>query len=291
MMAGKNPYPGVNAHLNSYLQPSGWATFHTPFLGALSAIIDNYLPDGYYAAAENSLQITHRDPEYEFAPLNKERTISDVLISRIGDTGRRLPQSQYGDVVAPNITMPLELMIFPDELVMAIVVYSLINKTFPGEPIVRLELLSPGNKQPSQYFLEYLKKRKDSILSGLRLVEIDLIHQRKPILPHIPNYTNHEADSTPYYVIVTDPHARDELGQVELYQIGLLDPLPKFYVPLEGDDKFILDLAQVYQQVYDNSRLFQQLGNPASELKNPSAYSADDQQRITEWINNLKQIE
>jgi hypothetical protein len=286
-MAGKNPYPGVNAHLNSYLQPSGWATFHTPFLAAVRSIIDKYLPDGYYAAAEHSLQITHRDPDYEFVSLKKERIISDVLISRIGDATGNPLQSQSGDVVAPDKIMPLEVIILPDELVMAVVVYSLINKTLPGEPIVRLELLSPGNKQQGQSFLEYLKKRKESILSGLRLVEIDFIHQRKPILPHIPNYANHEGNSTPYYVLVTDPHARDSLGQVELYQIGVLDSLPKFYVPLEGDDKFILDLGQVYQQVYDDNRLFQQLGNPASELKNPEAYSPDDRAKLDDFIKNM----
>lgn len=53
----KNLYPGVNAHLNSFLQQEDWwDAFHTEFLVRLSREIDKHLPEDYYTILEISPQ-------------------------------------------------------------------------------------------------------------------------------------------------------------------------------------------------------------------------------------------
>lgn len=284
MMAGRNPYPGVNAHLNSYLQPRGWHGFHNKYLSHLSDVIDISLPDGYYTSNEESLQLAHINLLDEFDSPTTERIRPDILIR--GTSDRYQSAIPTATVTAPTMTRNLDYLLTPEDAVQALVIYKFKDSVLNSTPVTCIELLSPANKPPSSYYAPYIKKCEPSLWAGLNLVEIDFLHQTQPILPYIPDYPD-MLNSTPYYAIVTDLHAHDSVGKVDIYQIGLLDPLPKFYVPLEGEDKFILDLGQAYQQVYNGSRLFQQLGNPASELKNPSAYSADDQARIADFIKTL----
>jgi hypothetical protein len=285
-MAGKNPYPGVNAHLNSALQPSGWHGFHNKYLTHLSDAIDNSLPNGYYTANEESLQLAHINLLDEFTPPLTERIRPDILIRKSSDMIPSETPLSTATVTNPSMTIDFDYLLSPEDDVRALVIYKFKDSVSNSIPVTRIELLSPANKPPSSYYAMYLKKRVASLWAELNLVEIDFLHQTQPILPYIPKYPT-MPDSTPYYAIVNDPHIRETNGKVEIYQIGVLDPLPKFYVPLEGDDKFILDLGQAYQQVYDNSRLFQQLGNPASELKNPEAYSPDDRAKLADFIKKM----
>ncbi len=281
-MAGKNPYPGINAHLNRALQPQGWQGFHNKYLTYLSTAIDNSLPEGYYTSNEESLQLAHINLLDAFNPPTLERVRPDILIHKNSDTKPPETGSLTETVTAPNITRDLDYLLTPDDDVRALIIYKFTDAIENSIPVTRIELLSPANKPPASYYATYIRKREASLWAGLNLVEIDFLHHTHPILPYIPRYPD-MPDSTPYHVIVTDLHN----AQVEIYQIGLLDPLPKFYVPLAGDDTFILDLARAYQQVYDDTRLFQQLGNPASELKNPEAYSPDDRAKLAEFINYI----
>lgn len=283
-MANKNPYPGVNAHLNSALQSQGWQGFHNKYLSHLSDVIDACLPDGYYTSNEESLQLAHIHVFDEFNPSAIGRIKPDILIW--GATDRDQAPISDATVTIPSMTIDLDYLSSPDDDIRALVIYKFMGSIENSTPVTRIELLSPANKPPSSYYATYIKKREASLWAGLNLVEIDFLHQTQPILPHIPRYPS-MPNSTPYYVIVTDPHIRDSKGKVEIYQIGLLDPLPKFYVPLDGDDKFILDLGRAYQSVYDNSRLLQQLGNPASGLKYPEVYSPDDRARLADFIRQM----
>lgn len=285
-MAGKNPYPGINAHLNSALQPQGWQGFHNKYLTYLSTAIDNILPEGYYTSNEESLQLAHINLANEFKPPSLERIKPKILIRKNSDINPSETRSSTATVTAPTMTRDLDYFLTPDDDVRALVIHKFVDTIENSTPVTRIELLSPANKPPASYYATYIKKREASLWAELNLVEIDFLHQTQPILPYIPRYPD-MPDSTPYYVVVSDPHIRETNGKVEIYQIGLFDPLPKFYVPLDGDDKFILDLGQAYQQVYDDTRLFQQLGNPASELKNPEAYSPDDRAKLAEFVKKM----
>ena len=59
VVAVKNQYLGINAHLHSFWQKmGGWKEFHTSHIVDLTRILKNdLLPLGYTAGIEDSLQI------------------------------------------------------------------------------------------------------------------------------------------------------------------------------------------------------------------------------------------
>jgi hypothetical protein len=60
-----NRYPGVNAHLNSYLQqPNGmWSSFHLNLVHRIARGLDSSLPHGFYTMCQHGMQL--REPEFE----------------------------------------------------------------------------------------------------------------------------------------------------------------------------------------------------------------------------------
>ncbi len=68
-----NLYPGVNPHLNSYLQQpcGGWESFHGKLIGEIVLELDRTLSPNYYAVNEKSLQINE---EYMYAAVIYEVT-------------------------------------------------------------------------------------------------------------------------------------------------------------------------------------------------------------------------
>ena len=60
----RNPYKGINAHLNSLLQTIGddsqlslWSSFHASHINHIADFINDELPEGYLALSEHSLQV------------------------------------------------------------------------------------------------------------------------------------------------------------------------------------------------------------------------------------------
>ena len=75
-----NPYKGINAHLQSYLQSEsgGWASFHARHITHLADNLDSQLPANYYTLVEKSLQIR---PYLDDEPIAKPiETIPDVTV-------------------------------------------------------------------------------------------------------------------------------------------------------------------------------------------------------------------
>jgi len=70
---------------------------------------------------------------------------------------------------------------------------------------------------------------------GLRLVEIDYLHERRPIDPRLPTYPSNP-DSYPYYILVSDPRPTYFSGKTAFYGFGVMDALPVIDVPLSDED-------------------------------------------------------
>lgn len=236
--ADRNLYPGVNPHLNSFLQQpnGGWKGFHNLFLAQIYAALEQRLPAAYYVANEQSLQIGIYDAEY----------------------------------------------------VASLVIYRMVEGGFPGEPVTRIELLSPANKAPGSDYALYLMKREETLYSGLRLVEIDLLHERRPILRAVPSYPDREANASPYSITINDPRPTFQQGMARIYTFGVLDPLPALDIPLDDDDTVTVDFGAAYHATVNNSRLFRSILVDYEQLPAPfDAYAPDDQQRIREFMAKL----
>jgi len=62
----KNPFPGINPYLNSYLLINGgWKTFYSKHITHLTDYLEAILPSNYYTMPEDSLQISAYHPTVE----------------------------------------------------------------------------------------------------------------------------------------------------------------------------------------------------------------------------------
>jgi len=85
----------------------------------------------------------------------------------------------------------------------AVTIYQIEANKLPGTPVTRIEVLSPANKPGGSHYLRYREKRRETLKSGLNLVEIDYLHQRRPVLPALPSYVDGEAETYPFLVFVS----------------------------------------------------------------------------------------
>ncbi len=244
----QNRYPGVNPHLNSRLQQPGgyWRSFHTVHIGHIFEELDRILPDAYYVAPERSLQIGVYDAAIH--------TVADLLVSRRDEPMRSGPAPEVG--ASPTITLPIPQLVDDEDELDGLVIY----KSDGATPVTRIELLSPANKPGGSHYGSYRVKRLETLHAGLRLVEIDYLHQRPPIIIDVSDY--------PYYFVVSDP--RD--GEMRVFGVGVMDPLPMLSVPLDGTDSVVLDFDKLYNQTF-SKRVFWQSVDYGEE---PDGYSESD---------------
>lgn len=271
----QNPYKGINAHFNSLLQniDGGWLTFHSDQIVRLKSVLNQALPAGYYAVTEQSLQI--QVSGWQIRP-----TRPDVTILYQGTTAS--PPS-----ARPSTTPTLELAttdLAPqeDELV-AVVIYQK-----PEVAVARIELLSPSNKTTDRN--HYLAMRQKTLSSGLKLVEIDYLHETPPLFPDIQaDYSKHEVGAYPYSLILSDPtpSAEHASGTTRFYSFHVDDPIPALVIPLLDDDAVLLDFDAAYRATLADDRRAHLVIDYAQEPLNLGAYSPDDQQRIRQVMQRI----
>lgn len=156
----RNQYPGINAHLHSYWQGRcGWSRFHTNHIAdLLRALRPALLPRGYDADIEPSLQIRRLDDAEPPRFPESDLTIDD----RDHECAAR-PGGQSSASVAELVT-PLAEGLFGAPLSAndygALKIYETVpGRLDRGEPIARIELLSPSNKPGGRDAREYFDKR------------------------------------------------------------------------------------------------------------------------------------
>jgi hypothetical protein len=279
-----NRYPGINPHLNSalLLPGGGWQTFHTDQITHLREIIDTLLPGNYYAASEMSLQVATYDSEI---PSGKATVIPDVSIYRTTPA----PRSSGGAASSSGATflIPVREMLDDGEELSGVIIYELVDGTLPGKPVTRIELLSPANKFPGSHYYTYLEKRRETLFSGLRLVEIDYIHERRPISRLIPAYSERHSGAYPYHIIVTNPQPDIHDAMSEVHGFGIRSRIPEVDIPLAGHDTVRVDFGAAYNRTYDSSRLFQILVDYAKEPVNFDLYMPEDIERIRAYMAQI----
>jgi len=284
LQSDKNLYPGINAHLNSFLQQrdGGWEAFHAEHLTAISRTLDEILPVNYYAIAEKSLQIS----EIGF--------VSESRRSRPDVTIYHQPIQDYQPTTALAATMPTAIMALRDTLededdyLTGVVIYAVEEGKTPGNPVARLELLSPANKPPHTFYRQYWAKRLQTLYSGLTLVEIDYLHQSRPVLPALLSYADGDEDAFPYSVVVSDPRPEPADGKLAIYGFGVDDELPKVVIPLTEAESITLDFGAVYTRLFESVRLLQRIVDYEQLPVNFERYRADDQARIRQLMAEIR---
>jgi hypothetical protein len=273
--AAKNPYPGINAHVNSFLQAEAgeWESFHSIQITYLVESLNSVLPSGYFAHAERSMQIS------EIAvPLSKpQKTRADVMIYQTDEGKKSNPLAKkIAPTVAYEATRFLEELTLEDEAPLsAIIIYEGI-----GVPVTRIELLSPANKVGGSHHRKYIERRIETLSSGMRLVELDYLHELPPIVPKHPAYANGEAGATPYLFVITDLRTSFEDGLIQVYGFGVDEPFPPAPIPLANDEVLVFDLGASYNRTYESSRLFHLAIDYSQPPLHFDRYQPADRERI-----------
>jgi hypothetical protein len=277
-MTRKNLYPGVNPHLNSLLQSpdGGWESFHAEYINRLADLLEEVLPENYYSLVEKSLQVGILDFGDDPTEV-RARTRPDVIVMRGGQLQPTLSSSQQR---VPTLRLPIVEEFDDENDFYGLVIYQLEGKKLPGVPVTRFEVLSPGNKPGGSHHSQYMNNRSQTLYSGLRMVEIDFLHERRPILSKIPVYPEDVPEAHPYYIIITDPRPTIYEGMNDIYGFGVQEAIPSLPVPLDGDDKVETDFGHVYNTVIEKRRGFGILTDYTKPPERFETYSPQDQQYI-----------
>ncbi len=278
-----NQYPGINAHLHSYLQSAegGWEVFHATHIIHLAEVINRQLPPGYVVDPERSMQIRHHHPDTGEPLVWKPRP--DVTIYE-----REFRRGEPATVATPTTpTLRRTAIASVDVLdeqsfLRAVVIREIDAQGQIGKPITWIELLSPTNKPPNSGYLLYREKRNTTLHSQLVLVEIDYLHETRSPVPLLASYPDGEPDAFPYSIVVTDPRPSLEEGMLAVYSIAVDEPLPTILIPLAGNDSLTLDMNAVYHHSFSSLTSFSVRVDYEQLPRNFERYTPADQKRIWE---------
>ncbi len=270
-----NPYPGINAHLNSLLQTAGtidqpamWPSFHSRHITYIADDLNSHLPSHYLAFSEQSLQIEN----FDFGGI---RSLSspkpDIAIFQRGES----VLAGMNVVEIATWEAPVAEVVEPIKQPKSVVVRELLAQHKLGQIVVRIELLSPSNKPGGSNYDAYLVNRFHALENLIPLIEIDYLHESPSIVAQVPPYPTHP-EAYPYWITITDPRPDWNLGKARGYGFRVDEALKKFVIPLANDEKIKFDLNPVYQQTFQAGR-WNDLLDYAAEPERFHTYSASDQ--------------
>jgi hypothetical protein len=256
----KNPYRGINPHLNSALQtpgsdengPSAWHTFHVSNIALIADYLNETLPPDYVARLEPSLQPKVADA----------LSVEDVML-----------------------TLDPE-----EDFISAVVIHRAGDDPWFGPVVTRIELLSPTNKPGSTGYLAYRRGRNEALRSGVSLVELDYLHETPPPLRKVPVYP-HEPHSHAYRIFINDPRPSIAHGRVMAYGFDVDGAFPLIYIPLAGEETLPFDFGKVYQHTFERG-CWGIYGDVVDYERYPvrfETYSAADQKRVTARMAQVAQ--
>ncbi len=142
------------------------------------------------------------------------------------------------------------------------------------KPVTRIELLSPANKPGGSQYSRYRQKRLETLKAGINLVEIDCLHQTRPILLDLLSSSNRESGAFAYLIRVSDPYLPFEVVLIQVFG-GVLDRQP-----LSDGEQITFDLNPIYSRTASATRIYRQTIDYTQEPPSFPTYYPDDQARI-----------
>ena len=223
------PFPGMDPYLE---QPGIWGEVHTRMLVAMADALAPRLRPTYFVGVERRTYLAVRSPD-EFAG------IPDVLVFQPAGMARTSAAPAYANGGAPLLAeIPM-----PEEVVER---FLEIRNVQTAEVVTVIELLSPANKSNPTGRQEYNDKRQKVLASKTNLIEIDLLRGGES--PPLYWRTQPQCD---YRIVISRAWQRPH---VDVYCIGLRQPLPSIPVPLRRDEgEPDLELNQLLHDLYDRA--------------------------------------
>jgi hypothetical protein len=279
MMMPANPYPGINAHLNSLLQTPGaddqpalWHTFHQSHIAHLCDYLNQQLPENYIAFFEQSLQMRTGDGG---GMIRLRRPEPDISIFRQANAGTSASSAQ---IAAPTYEAMIVEVLEPLRPPNSITIREIAEQRHPGKLVTWIELLSPSNKPGGSDYPAYASKRVETIQSGVPFIEIDYLHESPSPVRELPAYPG-DMRAYPYYVAIHDSRPTWQEGKFAAYGFHTAEPLPVIPVPLAENQQLAFDLNPVYQHTFTTGRWHQFIEYSMLPVRFET-YRDDDQARI-----------
>lgn len=228
----ESPFPGMDPYLE---RPSLWPDVHIGLITAMRDHLQAHIAPGYIAQITPYIALE----QIEIAPPRR------ALVPDVGVYAR--DTSGVSDVAAIIDAPPLTgtaVMEIPTRYA-RIEIRAINDETL----VTAIELLSPVNKRPGTDGADaYAKKRQELFMSGVHLLEIDLLRGgRRPPLARPDPLPNE-----PYFVFLS---RAERWPEIAIWPCALQKPLPTVPVPLRRPDPDVaLPLTQVLHQVYRNAR-------------------------------------
>ncbi len=291
LLSEHNLYPGVNAHLNSFLQITrgAWRSFHSEQIVDLGRLIRRNLPSGYVAAMDQSLQITAFDDDLGIG--QEKQLVSDVTIYEqapvASTTASAKPTTAHPSVLSLSLTQIIDLPDDEDGL-SGVTIYQAGEGTGLGRPITRFELLSAANKPGGSGYAHYEAKRAEALKAGLRLVEIDYLHHRASVIPVLPRYGGQSQGAYPYMITIHDPRPTPAQGTASVYGIGVDQAIPTLNVPLAGADHVAVDFGAAYNTTFENSPFVSVAVDYAVDPPAFDKFTPNDQAKIRTLLGRIR---
>jgi len=282
-----NPYRGVNAHLQSYLltHSASWVSFHTEHIVAIRQVLSEQLPEGYYALSEQSLQIYEEDPLEQMPSPRKSTTRPDISVfneqfyrsasASAGTEDAGINWRVEGMIMIPLLEAIAEV---DEDAPVSVVIY---QEDSPGDkPVLRIELLSPGNTPGYAGFSGYRQKRLQTLQAGISVVEISYLHTCHPTFDAMPDYSLGAASSHPFALSMFYPVPTLHAGNVYIVPFDVDMLIPSLILPLVGTDIVQFDLQSAYLRTFDGQPAFSRRLDYSELPLAFDTYSPADQERI-----------
>lgn len=277
--ARKNPYEGVNAHVQSYAQNNkfgAWKMWHGAYIDDIARALDAQLPPGYEVGMITSLQIGEYHPD---SGERIRRPEPDVTVYDVDPTLRSGVSKTSGQ--APTLELPaIRTLRMDDEVYLTgIMIYRIVEED-ERVPVTRIEVLSPTNKPPGDGYIQYAEKRDATLAQQMPLIEVDFLHESRPVPRHVPSYPDGQPESYPCSIYVTDTRAGLDIGTTKVYGFNVDEAVPLIDIPLAGEEKLTFDFAPPYNRVYEQLSYFRNRVDYAKEPLGFETYSQADRERI-----------
>ena len=224
------PFPGMDPYLE---HSSLWPDVHHRIISAACDYLQARIAPGYIAQIAPYVALE----QIEIAAPRR------ALVPDIGVYEREPAATAAAAVDAPSLT-GVALAEIPTRYA-RIEIRSVVDETL----ITAIELLSPVNKRPAPDGADaYEKKRQELFMSGVHLLEIDLLRGGRR--PHLARPD--PLPSAPYFVFLS---RAEHWPAIDIWTCALQQPLPTVPVPLRRPDPDApLPLTLIVHQVYRNAR-------------------------------------
>ncbi|MBI5648933.1 MAG: DUF4058 family protein [Chloroflexi bacterium] len=242
-METQYPFPGMDPYLEA---PDIWPDFHDRLAAAVSAILNDDLPEPYYARLQMRSELG-----VVLESGISHTIIPDILIARYPTATP--PPTEGGVAVLERprtrVSPGIDLQVHHDPIRHPFIE---IRDAARGHKLITLiEIVSPTNKRPGPDRRSYETKQREVLESDANLIELDLLRSGMRLIPREVEIVVAELKCD--YLVTVNRSATRESNSMgyTLYPVKLRDALPCIPVPLAGQDPDVpLDLQICVQRAH-----------------------------------------